>query len=172
MPIYALGSQEPSIASDAYIHPEAVIIGSVTIGSESTVWPHAVLRGDDGDIIVGERTSIQDGSVLHTTLELPTTVGDDCVIGHLVHLEGCTVLNGALVGSNSVVLHAAVVGNGALVAASAVVLGGTEIPDGAMAAGIPAKILKHPANAEMIAQGAKSYVERGHRFRKELRRLD
>lgn len=172
MPIYALGSQEPTIASDAYIHPDAIVIGSVKIGSESTVWPSAVLRGDDGEIIIGERTSIQDGSVLHTTPDLWTRVGDDCVIGHLVHLEGCTVLNGALVGSNSVVLHAAVVGKGALVAASAVVLGGTEIPDGAMAAGVPAKVLKHPANQEMIVQGAQSYVARGHLFRKELRRLD
>jgi len=172
MPIYALGSQEPTIAGDAYIHPDAVIIGSVSIGSESTVWPSAVLRGDDGEIIIGERTSIQDGSVLHTTPELWTRVGNDCVIGHLVHLEGCTVLDNALVGSNSVVLHAAVVGNGALVAASAVVLGGTEIPDGAMAAGIPAKIREGKSNPAMIAQGAASYVQRGHLFANELRRLD
>ena len=172
MPIYALGSQEPTIASDAYIHPQAVIIGSVTIGSESSVWPCAVLRGDDGEIIVGERTSIQDGSVLHTTPDLWTRVGDDCVIGHLVHLEGCTVLNKALVGSNSVVLQAAVVGNGALVAASAGVLGGTQIPDGALAAGIPAKIREGKASPEMIAMGAASYVERGHRFAKDLRRID
>lgn len=172
MAIYALGSQEPTIASDAYIHPDAVIIGSVTIGSESTVWPSAVLRGDDGEIIVGDRTSIQDGSVLHTTPQLWTRVGSDCVIGHLVHLEGCTVLDNALVGSNAVVLHAAVVGNGALVAASAVVLGGTEIPDGALAAGVPAKIREGKSSPEMILEGAKSYVERGHRFAKDLRRID
>lgn len=172
MPIYALGSQEPTIASDAYIHPEAVIIGSVTIGSESTVWPSAVLRGDDGEIIVGDRTSIQDGSVLHTTEELWTKVGSDCVVGHLVHLEGCTVHDKALVGSNSVVLHAAVIGEGALVAASAVVLGGTEVPPGALAAGIPAKIREGKSNAAMIALGAASYVDRGRRFAKDLRRLD
>lgn len=172
MPIYALGSQEPTIASDAYIHPEAVIIGSVTIGSESTVWPSAVLRGDDGEIIIGDRTSIQDGSVLHTTPHLWTRVGSDCVIGHLVHLEGCTVHDKALVGSNSVVLHDAEVGEAALVAASAVVLGGTKIPPGALAAGIPAKIRENKADAAMIALGAASYVERGHRFAKELRRLD
>lgn len=172
MPIYALGSQEPSIASDAYIHPQAVIIGSVTIGSGSSVWPSAVLRGDDGEIIVGDRTSIQDGSVIHTTAELWTRVGNDCVIGHLVHLEGCTVLDNSLVGSNSVVLHDAVIGNGALVAASAVVLGGTKVPDGAMAAGIPAKIREGMSNAAMIAEGAASYVQRGRRFAAELRRLD
>ena len=68
MPIYALGDKEPSIATDAYVHPEAVIIGEVTIGSESSVWPCAVLRGDDGKIIIGERSNIQDGAVIHTTI--------------------------------------------------------------------------------------------------------
>ncbi|MEM7092824.1 MAG: gamma carbonic anhydrase family protein [Actinomycetota bacterium] len=172
MPIYALGDQEPSIASDAYIHPDAVIIGSVTIGSKSTVWPSAVLRGDDGEIRVGDETSIQDGSVLHTTELLPTIVGSRCVIGHLVHLEGCRIEDDALVGSNSVVLHDAVVGRGALVAASAVVLGGTKIPDGALAVGIPASIKPDRADQDSIRMGAESYVERGERFARELRRLD
>ena len=172
MPIYALGEQEPTIASDAYVHPEAVIIGSVTIGSGSSVWPCAVLRGDDGEILIGDDTSIQDGSVLHTTLHLPTTVGSRCVIGHLVHLEGCRVHDGALVGSNSVVLHDAVVGEGALVAASAMVLGGTEIPPGALAVGVPAKIKPDRADQEQIRLGAQSYVERAKRFAADLRRLD
>lgn len=170
--IYALGDQVPSIDPTAYVHPDAVIIGSVTIGAESSVWPTAVLRGDDGYIHVGERTSIQDGSVLHTTEFQPTVVGSDCVIGHLVHLEGCTIEDGALVGSNSVVLHRAVIGRGALVAASAVVLGDTNVPPGALAFGVPAKIRPDAADAESIAAGARSYVARGHRFRAELRRLD
>lgn len=172
MAIYALGDQIPVIDPLAYIHPDAVVIGSVTIGAESSVWPGAVLRGDDGHIEIGERTSVQDGSVLHTTEQTPTVVGNDCVIGHLVHLEGCTVRDGALVGSNSVVLHRAVVGEGALVAASAVVLADTEIPPGALAYGIPAKVRLDAADGASIAVGARSYVERGHRFRAELRRLD
>jgi carbonic anhydrase/acetyltransferase-like protein (isoleucine patch superfamily) len=172
MPIYALGDQVPTIAPDAYIHPEAVIIGSVTIGSKASIWPHAVLRGDDGAILIGARTSIQDGSVIHTTEEFPTTVGVGCVIGHLVHLEGCTIEDGALVGSNSVVLHQAVVGAGALVAASAVVLGGTNVPPGAMAMGIPAVIRPDRADPAEIAGNAQNYVERGQRFAKELRRID
>ena len=91
MPIYALGDQVPDIHPDAFVHPEAVIIGSVWIGAESSIWPCAVLRGDDGEIYVGERTSIQDGSVIHTTPVHPTRIGNDCVIGHIVHLEGCTI---------------------------------------------------------------------------------
>lgn len=172
MPIYALGSVEPSIATDAYVHPDAVVIGAVTIGARSSVWPTAVLRGDDGEIRVGEETSIQDGTVVHCTAELDTVVGDRCVIGHLVHLEGCTVLDDALVGSNSVVLHRAVIGEGALVAASAVVLGGTEVPPGALAAGVPAIIKPDRADRTHIEWAAKSYVERGARFASELRRLD
>lgn len=172
MPIYALGSLEPTISSEAYVHPDAVIIGTVYIGAGSSVWPCAVMRGDDGEIRVGDDTSIQDGSIIHTTPDLATLVGDRCVIGHAVHLEGCRVGNDALVGSNSVVLHDAVVADGALVAAGAVVLGGTQIPAGALAMGVPAKIREGAANQEEIRRGAQSYVERAKRFASDLRRLD
>src|SRR6478609_2017996 len=80
MPIYALGAIEPTIDSTAYVHPDAVIIGSVTIGPESSVWPHAVLRGDDGEIRVGARTSIQDCTVLHTTVEDPIVAANAVVL--------------------------------------------------------------------------------------------
>ncbi|HEY4611193.1 MAG TPA: gamma carbonic anhydrase family protein, partial [Ilumatobacteraceae bacterium] len=109
MPVYALGDQVPSIHPDAYVHPDAVVIGSVTIGAHSSVWPGAVLRGDDGEIIVGRRTSVQDNCVIHTTLEQPTVIGDDCVIGHIVHLEACTIEQWCLIGVGAVVLHRVVV---------------------------------------------------------------
>lgn len=172
MPVYALGDQVPDIHPTAYLSPEAVVIGSVSIGAESSIWPGAVLRGDDGEITVGARTSIQDGAIIHTTHFQPTTIGDECVIGHLAHLEGCTIADGALVGSGSVVLHNAVVESGALVGAGAVVSGGTVVPAGAMALGIPAKIRPDAVTPEMISQGMQSYVERNHRYRAELRRLD
>lgn len=172
MAVYALGDQVPEIDSTAYVHPDAVIIGNVTIGAESTVWPHAVLRGDDGYIHVGDRTSIQDGTVIHTTPMHPTRIGSDCVIGHIVHLEACTIEDGSLVGSGSVVLHRAIVRTGALVGANAVVPNDMEVPSGAMALGIPAKIRPDTVTPDMIHLGVQSYVERGHRFRQELRRLD
>lgn len=172
MAVYALGHQVPDIHPDAYISPEAVIIGSVSIGAESSVWPGAVLRGDDGEIHIGARTSIQDGAIIHTTHFQPTSVGDECVIGHLAHLEGCIIHDGALVGSGSVVLHKAVVETGGLVGAGAVVSGGTVVPARAMALGIPAKIRPDAVTPEMISLGMQSYVERGHRYRAELRRLD
>lgn len=172
MPVYALGRQVPDIHPDAYISPEAVIIGSVTIGPESSVWPGAVVRGDDGEIAIGARTSIQDGAILHTTPFTPTVVGDECVIGHLAHLEGCTIHDGALVGSGSVVLHGAVVESVALVGAGAVVSGGTVVPSHAMALGIPAKIRPDAVTEDMIRLGMASYVERARRYRTDLRRID
>jgi len=172
MPVYALGDLEPSISATAYIHPEAVVIGNVIIGSESSVWACAVLRGDDGEISIGNRTNIQDGAVIHTTAIYPTIVGNNCTIGHLAHLEGCTIEDGSLVGTASVVLHNAVVQEGALVGANAVVTGGTVVPSGALALGIPAKIREGLANQEEITLGVESYVARAKWFRKDLRRID
>lgn len=172
MPIYAFGDQVPEIDGTAYVHPDAVIIGSVAIGPRSSIWPNAVLRGDDGEISIGAGSSVQDCSVLHTTPMFPTTVGNDCVIGHIVHLEGCTIEDGALVGNGSIVLHQVVVRTGAIVAANSVVLNGTEVPSGALAVGSPATIKPGRARADEIALGAQSYVDRAMRFRDQLRRID
>src|SRR3982751_4928425 len=95
--VYALGDRTPNIHPDAYVHPDATVIGDVTIGAGSSVWPSAVLRGDFGTVIVGERTSIQDGSVLHATFDKPTRIGDGCLVGHLAHLESCVVEDGAMI---------------------------------------------------------------------------
>jgi len=171
MPIYALGDVEPRIHPDAFIHPEAVIIGDVTIGAFSSVWPSAVVRADDGPILIGDRTSIQDGSVIHTTAVISTKIGSDCVIGHMVHLEGCKIDDGALVGNGSIVLHAARIETGAIVGSNAVVTNGMRVPSGAMALGVPAKIREGVVNPEQILLPARSYVERVKRYKAELRRL-
>ena len=172
MPIYALGEQVPTIDASAYVHPEAVIIGSVFIGANSSVWPTAVLRGDDGEIHIGARTSIQDGTVVHTTLEWPTRVGDDCVIGHLAHLEACIIENGAQVSSGAIVLHRARICSGSIVGANSVVLNDTVVPEKALAVGSPAVIKEGRARIEDIQYGADNYVQRTARFRRELRRID
>jgi carbonic anhydrase/acetyltransferase-like protein (isoleucine patch superfamily) len=170
--IFALGDREPNIDPTAFVHPDATVIGSVTIGPESTVWPGAVLRGDYGEIIVGARTSIQDGTVVHATDDHFTRIGDDCVIGHIVHLEGCTVENGALVGSGSVILHRAVIHSGALGGAGAVVPNDMDVPSGAMALGVPAKIREDTVPPGTFDINVASYVANGKRYRQELRRID
>lgn len=172
MPVYALGEQVPDIHPDAFVHPDAVIIGSVTIGPDSSIWPGAVLRGDEGEIRIGARTSIQDNCVLHSTAEHPTVVGDDCVIGHIVHLEGCTIESGALVGNGSIVLHRVVVHSGAIVAANAVVLDDTDVPSGAIAAGVPAVIKPGRARTADIEAGVASYLDKMKRYRASMRRID
>lgn len=172
MPIYALGSQEPTIDATAFIHPDAVIIGSVFIGAQSSVWPTAVLRGDDGEIRIGARTSIQDGTVVHTTLEWPTTVGNNCLIGHLAHLEACIIEDGAQVSSGAFVLHRARICSGAIVGANSVVLNDTLVPANALAVGSPAVIKENRARSQDIVFGANNYVQRTERFRRELRRID
>jgi carbonic anhydrase/acetyltransferase-like protein (isoleucine patch superfamily) len=171
VPIYALGDAVPDIHPDAYVHPDAVVIGNVRIGAGSSVWPGAVLRGDEGVIVVGERTSVQDNCVLHTTPRHPTVVGSDCVIGHLVHLEGCTIEDGAQVSNGAMVLHRAVIRTGAIVAANAVVLYDTDVPSGALAVGTPATVKPGRARAEDIRQAAQAYVRKGRMFREQLRRL-
>jgi carbonic anhydrase/acetyltransferase-like protein (isoleucine patch superfamily) len=170
--IYALGDQVPDIDSTAFVHPDAVVIGAVTIGAESSVWPGAVLRGDDGAIFVGSQSNIQDNCVLHTTIETPTRVGNRCVIGHLVHLEACTIEDDALVGNAAMVLHRSVVRSWSVVAANSVVLYDVEVPSGALAAGSPAVIKEGRAQREMITHAVESYVARAARFRRELQRLD
>lgn len=172
MAIYALGDRVPSIHPEAFVHPDATVIGAVTIGAESSVWPQAVLRGDYGTVTIGERTSIQDGSVIHATAELPTHIGSDCTVGHLAHIECCTVEDAALVGSGSIVLHRCVVRTGALVGAAALVPNDMEVPRGAMALGVPAKLRLDAVTPELIAEFVGKYVANGKRYRHELRRLD
>jgi len=170
VPIYALGDSEPTIDPSAYVHPDAVVIGDVRIGPDSSVWPNAVLRGDTGYIQVGARTSIQDGTVVHCTPEQPTIIGDDCTVGHLAHLEGCVVGNLSLIGSGSVVLNGATVGDEALVAAGALVGPGKAVPSHHRALGVPAQISPLPEHVHR--RQAKGYVQKAAWYRAELRRLD
>jgi carbonic anhydrase/acetyltransferase-like protein (isoleucine patch superfamily) len=172
VPIYALGEYEPEIHPTAFVHPEAIVIGRVTIGPEASVWPCAVLRGDHGRIEVGARTSVQDGTVVHCTREWPTLIGADCVVGHNAHLEGCVVGDRCLIGSGSVTLNRVVVGAGSIVAAACLVPEGFEVPPGALVAGVPAKIKRTGLEAGFTDNPVKTYIETARTHRSSLRRLD
>lgn len=172
MPVYEIDGVAPRIDPEAYIHPDAVVIGDVTIGPESSVWPHAVLRGDYGTITIGAATSVQDGTVVHAGPGFPTVIGDGCVIGHIVHLEGCLLEDESLVGSGSVVLHHAVIRHGATVGANAVVPNNMVVPEGALALGVPAKVFEGRSDVPMIKLSAAQYVMNAKRYREGLRRLD
>jgi carbonic anhydrase/acetyltransferase-like protein (isoleucine patch superfamily) len=172
VPIYAIGERSPSIDPDAYVHPEATIIGDVRIGPASSVWPSAVLRGDYGSVIVGEATSIQDGAVIHATSDLDTLIGSWVVVGHLAHIEGSTIEDQSLIGVGSIVLHRAVVGRGATVAAGAVVTNDMRVPAGALAVGVPATLKADRSHTGIIKLMAQVYVDNALRYKQGLRRLD
>lgn len=172
MTIYALGEWEPDIHELAFVHPEAVVIGRVTIGPEASVWPGAVLRGDHGTIEIGARTSIQDGSVVHTTSRWVTVIGAECVVGHNTHLEGCVVGDRCLIGSGSVTLNRARVGTGSIVGAAALVPEGFEVPPRSLAVGVPAVIRRSGAvPADVVDGPVARYVESARLHRRGLRRL-
>lgn len=174
MPVYTLGERQPDVHPDAYVSPDAVVIGDVVIGAEASVWPGAVLRGDYGRIAIGPRTSIQDGTVLHTTAEWPTVIGAECVVGHVAHLEGCTVEDRCLIGSGSVVLNRVRVGARSVVGAQALVPEDTQIPPGSLALGVPARLrpVDPAAQAAWIDFAVAEYVGNARTYRDQLRLIE
>jgi carbonic anhydrase/acetyltransferase-like protein (isoleucine patch superfamily) len=132
----------PKVHPTAFIAPTAVLIGDVEVGAESSIWFGAVLRGDNGPIRIGARTSIQDNAVIHVSEHGRTQVDHDVTVGHCAVMEDCHIKAHALIGSNAVVLGGAVVGEGSLIAAGSVVGERAEIPDRVLAAGAPAKVKK------------------------------
>ena len=177
MAIYQLGDSidhRPRIAPTAWVADSAQVIGRVAMGEGASVWYGAVLRGDNEWITLGARCNVQDGSVLHTDMGFPLTLGDDVSIGHLVMLHGCTVGEGSLIGIKAVVLNGARIGRNCLVGAGAVVTEGKEFPDGSLILGAPAKVVRQvsPEQLERSRSAALHYVENAQRHRRGLRRLD
>lgn len=153
----------PRVDASAFVHASAVVIGDVVIGPESSVWPNVTLRGDDGPIIIGSRSSIQDNTVIHCTAGLSfTTVGDRVTVGHSVILHGCTIHDDVLIGMGAILLDNAVVESGALVAAGTLVPPGKVVRAGTLVAGNPMKVLREcgEREREMIEHGWRAYVQR------------
>ena len=169
--IYALDDDEPEIDELAYVAPDAVVIGRVKLGPQASVWPGAVLRGDHGFITVGARTSVQDGTIVHCTAAYPTIIGDDCVVGHNAHLEGCVVEDGCLIGSGSVTLNRVVVGRGSVVAAGAVLPEGFIVPPGSLVAGVPATVKRSGVDPAWTEGAVQTYIATAEHHRTGLRRI-
>lgn len=171
MPIYSFGDQEPTIDPSAWIHPDAVVIGDVHLGPRVTVWPGAVLRADFGPIRAGADCVIEDGVVLHGTVD-HTVLGTGVVMGHLAHAQGCQIGSDVLMGSGSMVLDRVTVGDGALIAAGSVVPPGTEVPPGARAIGVPAHIREGGVDRQWLVTGRAHYQRHAQTLREGMRRLD
>ncbi|MFN2528430.1 MAG: gamma carbonic anhydrase family protein [Candidatus Baltobacteraceae bacterium] len=141
--------KSPKVHPSAFIAPNAVLIGDVEVGEESSIWFGTVLRGDNGPIRIGKRTSIQDNSVVHVSEVGQTIIGDDVTVGHCAVMEDCYVGNFALIGSNAVLLNGSVIGERTLIAAGSVVGERAQIPPSVVAAGAPAKV-KKPLEGEAL----------------------
>lgn len=146
--IRALSGQVPRLGPGAFVHEAAEVIGRVTLGARSSVWPRAVIRGDTEDIVVGEDANVQDGAVLHADPGFPCTLGDRVTVGHLACVHGCTVEEESLIGIGAVVLNGARIGAGSIVGAGAVVPEGLAIPEGSMVLGIPGRVVRALGDAE------------------------
>lgn len=158
--------RRPRIDPDTYIDPQAAVIGDVTIGAGSSVWPFAVLRGDqDNYVTLGRNSNVQDSSVLHVTPEFPCIVGDFVTIGHRAVVHACRVMNRVRIGIGAVVLDGAVVEEGAQVGAGALVPPGKIVPAGWLVMGVPAKPIRKMDAAELedILKNARDYIELWHR---------
>ena len=173
MAIYELGDHVPKIDASAWVAESAQVIGRVALGEAASIWYGAVLRGDNDWITVGKRSNVQDGSMLHTDLGWPLTLGDDVTVGHQVMLHGCTVGDGSLIGIQAVVLNAARIGRNCLVGAGAIVTEGKEFPDNSLIIGAPAKVVREisPEQIERMRAGAAHYVHNAQRHRDQLKRI-
>ncbi len=157
--------KSPVISEDVFLAETAVIIGDTKIGKGSSVWYSAVLRGDVNTITIGERTNIQDGTVIHTTFDgakhpSQTHIGDDVTVGHNVVIHGAIIEDKCLIGMGSTILDNAVVGTGCIVAANALVLSGAKLEPNSLYAGVPAKRIREVSDeqrAEIIERIATDY---------------
>ncbi len=151
----------PRVAQSAFVAPTAVLIGDVEIGEEASIWFGTIVRGDNGPIRIGARTSVQDNAVIHVSEGCTTIVGDDVTIGHCAVLEDCSVGNGSLIGSNAVVLNGATIGRRSLIGAGSVVATNARIPDEVVAVGAPAQVKKSVdgVTAAWVDHGGPEYVK-------------
>ena len=168
MTIRNLGNHTPSIHASAYVDPTALVIGQVTLGAQSSIWPMTVVRGDINVISIGERTNIQDGSILHVTHDgefspggAKLTVGNDVTVGHSVILHACTLKDTCLIGIGSVVLDNAIVHSHTMIGAGSLVTSGKELEGGYLWMGRPAKKIRelNDREIEYLSYSAKHYVK-------------
>ncbi|HEX5126446.1 MAG TPA: gamma carbonic anhydrase family protein [Rhodocyclaceae bacterium] len=173
MAIFALKERVPVIGKDAWVADNASVIGTVTLGHEVNVWFGAVLRGDNDPITVGDRTNIQDGSILHTDDGVPLVLGPDITVGHMAVLHGCTVGQGTLIGINAVILNGAVIGRHCLIGANTLIPENKVIPDRSLVVGTPGRVIRSLTDEEVqrLMDSAAGYVANSARYRNGFTRI-
>ncbi len=175
MTIYALGDSKPQLPpqGEYWVAPSASVIGNVILQSNASVWFGAVLRGDNDPITVGPDSNIQDGSVLHTDMGSPLTLGRGVTVGHKAMLHGCEVGDYSLIGIGAVVLNGVKIGRNCIIGANTLITEGKIIPDNSLVVGQPGKVVRErdPAHIAVLQMSAEHYVQNWKRFAAELRPL-
>lgn len=170
--LYELGAERVQTVGDEYfVAPTAAVIGRVSLGRDASVWFGTVLRGDSNHITIGDRSNVQDNSVIHVDSDAPAIIGNDVTIGHAAVVHGCTIGDFTLIGINATILSHAVIGNYCLVGAGALITERKQFPDRSLIIGAPARRVREltDAEVEMLKQSAAHYVAQGQRYRRELR---
>lgn len=175
MPLYSLGNVTPELPNDDeyWIAPTASVIGRVIIKKNASIWWGCTLRGDNDAMVIGENSNVQDGCVLHTDLGSPLSIGANVTVGHQAMLHGCDIGDGSLIGIGAVILNGARIGKNCIVGAKALIPEGKEIPDNSLVMGAPGRVVREvsPAQLEMLAGSARSYVANWKRFARDLKPL-
>ncbi|MCA8901756.1 MAG: gamma carbonic anhydrase family protein [Hyphomonas sp.] len=176
MAIFELDGQKPALPSSGnyWVAENAQVMGNVILHENASVWYGAVVRGDNDPITIGENSNIQDGSVLHTDIGMPLTIGRDVTVGHMVMLHGCTIGEETLIGIGSTILNGAKIGRNCIIGAHALIPEGKVIPDNSLVMGAPGKVVKEVSEhqAQVIKMSALHYVENWKRHSSGLRRID
>lgn len=164
--IYSLENHHPELDSTVFVAPGAQLIGNIKLGKESSVWFNAVVRGDNAPIVIGERSNIQDGSILHVDDDVPLAIGNEVTVGHHVILHGCTIKDRALVGMGSTIMNHAVIGEEVLIAANTLITQGKVIPPRTLVMGNPGKVVRelNEQEVESLRRSAEHYVAQSRRF--------
>ena len=175
MPVYSLDGTAPRLEDEdgVWIAPDAHVIGQVALGREVGIWFGAVLRGDNEQITIGDRSNVQEHTVMHTDLGFPLTVGEGCTVGHRAILHGCTIGDNTLIGMGAIVLNGARIGSNCLVGAGALVTEGKVFPDNSLIVGSPARAVREldAAAIERLKLSARIYVDNARRFKAGLSAL-
>jgi carbonic anhydrase/acetyltransferase-like protein (isoleucine patch superfamily) len=173
MSIYQLGEDKPDIPASAYVAVEATVIGKVTLGERVSIWPGAVIRGDNDTIQIGEASNVQDGAVLHVDQGYPLKIGAHVTIGHQAMLHGCTIGDGSLIGIQAVIMNGAVIGKDCLIGAAALVSEGKSFPDRSLIFGAPAKVVRQLSDEdiEKMHRAAPGYVRRQEMYKEKLKKI-
>ncbi|MDH3692922.1 MAG: gamma carbonic anhydrase family protein [Gammaproteobacteria bacterium] len=169
--LYDLDDRKVKTHSDSFVVENAIVIGSVTLERNASIWFNAIVRGDCDHITIGEGSNIQDGSVLHTDHGVRLTIGKYVTVGHMVMLHGCTIGDNSLIGIKSVILNHAVIGKNCLIGANTLITEGKEIPDRSLVLGSPGKIVRKLTQEEIrgLREPADHYIENARRYRTGLK---